>query len=222
MQPDREMKAKATIAKWREWNLKNPKAHARDSAKRLLRTIWDGNTPSLGGHADFLTSIIWETDRGCVLVAAQIVDDELKQLLTNFFKSRSSIGKKELDFWFDSGPTPPLRSTGLKIRLALATELIGREIFNALNNLQSLRSNVAAHARGLFEISLDDCVKIMKHLPEPNREEIKEMMATEDVAQLAKGFPETLSLAKTFFAVVFMYLVEMLRTYRIESNGSSL
>jgi hypothetical protein len=77
-----------------------------------------------------LESLSTETDRGCVLVAAAILDLALKKLLTSFFRIRSGAKVEEINFFFE-GQVPPLQSTSLKIRLARLTAYTVRPSISA-------------------------------------------------------------------------------------------
>lgn len=108
---------------------------------------------------DLLESSFRESDRGCVLVAATIVDEELERLLRTFFALRSQATQSESDFFF-KGVLPPLQSTALKIRMATALGLIERRVAKSLVALQRLRSQVAAHSRSRMRLTKDDIVAI--------------------------------------------------------------
>jgi hypothetical protein len=198
-------------AQMREWHAQHPGATPRQSARQIARFVWErvaNDDP--GGAADFFTSLLWETDRGCVLVAAQVIDEELEEMLRAFCTSRSAVTDKELNFWFDDGGTPPLQSTALKIQLSFALGLIERPLLESLLKLQRLRSRQAAHARKPFELTTDHSVPIFKPLPEAVRAACNEFFASDALDQLLHGFAEPLSPAKAAFAVIVSMLFELL------------
>lgn len=106
----------------------------------------------------------WESDRGFVIVVAQLLDDAVTELLTAYFQSRSDINEKELAFWFTRRPQPPLQSTGLKLKLAHSLGLIDRTLFRSLEKLQSIRSQSAAHSRDSFQITIRHVESLLEPL----------------------------------------------------------
>ena len=143
----------------REWHAKNRGCTPRQSAHQIIRF-------AIGDHgiADLMAGVGWETDRGLVVVASQVIDDALREALSDFFRYRSGISDDDLKFWFKRQPMPPFQSTGLKIRLASALGLIDKSIAKALGKLQSIRSQSAAHSRDSFELTLEHTREILAPL----------------------------------------------------------
>jgi hypothetical protein len=93
-------------------------------------------------------TIVMESDRGAVLVAASIVDDYLRRL----FESRGSpqIGKKKRRELLEY--PGPLSSLAAKVDIALLTELIDPPLHTAIHRLRSLR-NAVAHNTTSFRLA---------------------------------------------------------------------
>ena len=115
---------------------------------------------------DLFVALSVESDRGSVLVAATIIDEALRRLLTDYFKSKSQGTEKDIKFFFTDGPIPPLQSTALKIRLAFALGLIDSGSKNVLTKIQALRSRVAAHSRTPMVLQPEQIEEILKTNPE--------------------------------------------------------
>jgi hypothetical protein len=138
-------KVQEVIARARELNLAMPGAPPKKLAENVIRAVGESTFKS-PAQVDLFCSLVLESDRGLVLVAAAIIDNELELLLREFFIWRSGASKAESDFFF-KGPMPPLRSTALRIRLAFLLGLISPTVKKALTELQNFRSTVAAHSR---------------------------------------------------------------------------
>lgn len=145
----------------------NPGASQAELSRRFPQLFWETFLPSLDESAnDLYKALMWESDRGCVLVAASVIDESLKAMLCQFFKSRSAATKDDIDFFFDSRAMPPLQSTALKIRFAFACGLLDRDLSSALLALQSLRSKIAAHSRKELILTKKMTEEITKWIPE--------------------------------------------------------
>lgn len=98
--------------------------------------------PGAKGQANILFKIEdelgRESDRGCALVAAAYLENEMTELLKRFFVTQGSKATKALfDF---NGPVGTFSS---KIRLSLALGLIPEEIQSALDLIRNLRNDFA-------------------------------------------------------------------------------
>lgn len=89
-------------------------------------------------------TIITESDRGAVLVAASIIDEYLRKL----FEHRASLqmGKKKQRELLDY--PGPLSTMAAKVDVALLTELIDRPLHTAIHRLRALRNTVAHNTAG--------------------------------------------------------------------------
>lgn len=89
-------------------------------------------------------TIITESDRGAVLVAASIIDEYLRKL----FEHRGSLqmGKKKRRELLDY--PGPLSTLAAKVDVALLTELIDKPLHVAIHRLRALRNTVAHNTAG--------------------------------------------------------------------------
>jgi len=79
-----------------------------------------------------------ESDRGCALVAAAYLENQITELLEDFFIKQS---KKDSDSLFDfNGPVGTFSS---KIKMCLALGLIPKEISNGLDIVRKIRNEFA-------------------------------------------------------------------------------
>lgn len=85
-----------------------------------------------------------ESDRGCALVAAAYLENEVTALLNQFFVKMNKSAQKELsDF------NGPVGTFSAKIKLAYAMGLISSEVRNALDLIRGIR-NKCAHLQKPF------------------------------------------------------------------------
>jgi hypothetical protein len=153
---------------------------------------------------DVVEGMIHESDRGCVLVAASVIDQELRALLTTFFKKQSGASDKEISFFFEGGGIPPLQSTALKIRMASVLGLVDRETSHALREIQNLRSTVAAHTRKRMKLTDQQVDSIVCQLIPDARKTLAEGLnrISPDTIRITAG-----SRAKLLFAMTVSSLV---------------
>lgn len=102
--------------------------------------------PVITGVAD---TIVRESDRGAVLIAAAVVDDYLARLFRRL--APSSFGKKRLDDLLEN--RGPLSSTSAKIDVAILTGLMYPPLDTAIHQLRRLRNSVA---HGVVAFRLQD------------------------------------------------------------------
>lgn len=100
-----------------------------------------------------------ETDRGCTLSAAALLDDSLEILIRSKFASCSGLtvnsqgqdGKMIRSLLFEGSTAAPLGSFGVRIKLCRALALVSKEVAKSLDKLREMR-NGAAHVNEPFRI----------------------------------------------------------------------
>jgi len=102
----------------------------------------------------FARSLVHESDRGCAIVGAAYLNNDLDALLRARFCHQAPSPKKDLD-WLLDGPLAPLRSFGVRIRLARALGLITPIQSKSLDAIRSIR-NKFAHSEGIIDIPAAD------------------------------------------------------------------
>lgn len=160
-----------------------------------------------------LHSILYDSDRGSFLIAASVIDNELREILSAFFQSRSSIGKKDLESIFE-GVTAPLQSTSAKIKIAFANGLISSSLKDCMQAIQRIRSKRAAHTKEPFEIKKEDCNDIASNLPKLQRDSFEEKIKTQlDLYKKPLGYMNNtrlLSDAKIMFLILMESVLSLL------------
>lgn len=98
-----------------------------------------------------------ETDRGCVLVAAGAIDEQLEDLLRAAFEKGCApeIRTRIADYLLQEGQMPPLGTFMVRANLCYALGLIDDDDHAQLKTLAPIR-NSFAHLAGPVEISLQD------------------------------------------------------------------
>lgn len=84
--------------------------------------------------------LVAESDRGCVLVGAAILESKLEELFREEFQA-NQVPKKLQDSIFDSNG--PLSTFSAKIKLAYSLGYIGREVFDDLETIRKIRNDFA-------------------------------------------------------------------------------
>jgi hypothetical protein len=124
--------------------------------------------PGLGRLFDFVEIVHSESDRGCVLCAAAIIDDALEGVIRQRLVALSNpsnevldkvlrrepqpVSKAVLDFLLTSRPQPPIGSFAVRTKLARALGLIDDNIMKALDGIRTMRNDAAHLAKPfLFE-----------------------------------------------------------------------
>src|SRR5690242_20242627 len=92
-----------------------------------------------------------ESDRGCVLAGASLLEEAIEKRFRSVFASRH-IAKHIQDSLFDSNG--PLATFSGKIKLGYAIGLFSRETFSDLETIRRLR-NKAAHVAEEFDFAND-------------------------------------------------------------------
>jgi hypothetical protein len=105
----------AVGARCTEFHKQHPQATRDESIADMVRGLHEmvGFPEPL---ADLWTSHAFESDRGCVLVAASLIDNALEALLTAFFSSRAPNAAKVASSLFAASKgqdIPPLQNTSL-------------------------------------------------------------------------------------------------------------
>jgi hypothetical protein len=226
--PEFSVNGKKFMAKVREINSRlDATLPPKEYAEEFMRAFAH-DTFQHPGYTDLFCNLWLESDRGCVLVAAAMLDAELEGLLRDHFATRSVGSEKDVDFFF-SGPMAPLLSTSLKIRLAFVLGLIDLSLKNALKQLQDLRSKVAAHSRERMILRSGQVGKILACLegigPAISAEEAK---TADHVFCISDGFPGDLPgfSPKIAFALTSMVLLGAIedtrkKTQRKQRRSSS-
>ena len=91
--------------------------------------------------ASLIEGLAFESDRGCVLIAAAYLDDSLDELLQASFSQNSVCKKKAVEPLFSG--LGPLSSFSAKIKLSFALELIDEDVFTSLEIIRKIRNEFA-------------------------------------------------------------------------------
>jgi DNA-binding MltR family transcriptional regulator len=210
------------LTKWLAWKQTAPGHSKRQAEDTFLRLVWEQSQTETVSEStrDLIDSMLCESDRGCVLVAAAIIDNELEALFKAVFRANSAATSKDIDFLL-TAPLAPLKSTSIKIRLAFALGWIDVDLNKALAALQKLRSAVAAHSRTAMTLTEDNVIEIAKHLSKEAKEVFKSIVGSPDVAVAMPIFGHSASVAKTLFAFLAIFLIEMLENARAAAAAQS-
>jgi DNA-binding MltR family transcriptional regulator len=134
-----------------------------DPGHELIDKIFDESTPVDKEALAFALTLMEESDRGCVLVGAAHLDEEVQTLLRETFENAVEIVRKAVDPLLKGG-FAPLGSFAARTKLALALGLISSEVHDALEKLRALR-NTLAHTTGPFRLSEEQVGSILPKLP---------------------------------------------------------
>lgn len=149
------------------WRAKNPKATLEERGANLAKLWYEsgGLTPA---QVDMHIASAYETDRGCVIVAAAIIDNEIEKLLRLFFASRAPGSAKVVESLFTSEDRsiPMLQGTSIKVKLAYVLGLIPEGLKKACLRIQHMRSNVFAHTRTSKFLKYKDATDIIRCFPD--------------------------------------------------------
>jgi DNA-binding MltR family transcriptional regulator len=171
--------------------------------------------PTFGKVAE---GLICESDRGLVLVAAALLDEELKGLFREAFRmlSDNDARENEIEFLLTKQPLPPLQSAAIKLRLAGALGLIDRHTMEAGLVLQNIRSKVAAHSQHVFVLTRDHSNNIVAKFSDSDQGEYANLLR--DMCCDLKAYRATEeSLA---FALAAMVVILDVRDQRELMHGS--
>lgn len=103
------------------------------------------------GQVSPRTLLAPETDRGCVLIASEMLSDSLSQLFEELFK-KHQVSRKASDELLKN-VTAPLFSFGMRLKFAKAFGLLRTATSDALDDIRKIR-NLCAH--GVGGVHLDD------------------------------------------------------------------
>lgn len=98
-----------------------------------------------------------ETDRGCALLAASLLDNELEKLLSKFFVNNNKIQKKLFSV---NGPLGTLSS---KIDLSFALGFVSKRDLNRLHTIREIRNDFGHSFKNLnfTDIKISQKIKSM-------------------------------------------------------------
>lgn len=132
-----------------------PEASEEDTQK----WVWE-KLPALARILGFVETVHTESDRGCVICAAALIDDALEGTIRRFLKKLSSVSNAVpdkvlnrqpqpasdalLDSLLTRRPQPPLGSFAVRTKMARALGLLDDRIVKALDGMRTMR-NDAAH-----------------------------------------------------------------------------
>jgi DNA-binding MltR family transcriptional regulator len=114
--------------------------------ERLISRDRRKASPASSANVPVFETLMLETDRGCALVAADMIGEELDVLLRAKFISESGIHDKDLDTLM-RGVRAPLGDFAARANIAYALGLIEADTWKALDVLRELR-NEFAHSHG--------------------------------------------------------------------------
>ena len=117
---------------------------ARVAARALFD--FDFSQPIPKRAMELAQTLFKESDRGCVLVAASLLDEVLEGLLRAACDQRPHVVTAAVDPLFKQ-PAAPLRSFWAKIQLAYAIRIVDGVAYAALEIIRKLR-NAVAHGTG--------------------------------------------------------------------------
>lgn len=127
----------------------------------------DGHVWVVSRYFKFIEIVWGESDRGCAICAAALVDDALESVLRRFFQSddneehgptrphQAKIGtapESVIDWLLTKRPQPPIGSFAVRTKLARALRLISDEAMVAMDVMRQMR-NDAAHLAAPFAFS---------------------------------------------------------------------
>ena len=116
-----------------------------------------------------LPGLLDESDRGCVLVAAAMLDTSLSDLFKAMFRP-STAPQQFIDSLFESGG--PLNSLSAKARLARAFGYISQDTLEDLNAIRKLR-NRFAHTTEKTDFSNEEVAQIIENLHIANSSKVQ-------------------------------------------------
>jgi len=109
----------------------------------------DDSVPVSEDDITLMRTLLQESDRGCVLVGAAYLDNELEIMLRTNFLNNEQVIKKNINLLFKGG-NALLGSFWAKTNIALALGLINNDVYNALDKIRDLRNAFAHKAEPVF------------------------------------------------------------------------
>jgi DNA-binding MltR family transcriptional regulator len=130
---------------------------------------------------EFRSTLNAETDRGCALMAAAYLDDQLAELLKAYFVDDVVIAQKLLE------PTQPLGAFSARIDVAYLLGLLSREEHKALHLIRKIRNDFGHKAQPLSfrNQAIADRCKKLEHLSVVKRSSYRAMFTGAVMAVLA-------------------------------------
>jgi DNA-binding MltR family transcriptional regulator len=98
---------------------------------------------SINEFKDFRTSLLTESDRGSVLMAAAFIEDKITQLLETYMVQNNTIQKKIFE------GNGALATFSSKIDISFLLGLIPKNVYNDLGVLRKLRNDFAHNAKAI-------------------------------------------------------------------------
>src|ERR1700730_11592485 len=121
----------------------------------------DDNTKGKARQDQVLEELTTESDRGCILVAASVLNDFLEDVLRTALDTSSHALKHAVAPLF--GQMAPLSSFSAKIKLAYGLGLIPMYCFTDLEKIRRIR-NVAAHEYSAMSFENQEIIEITRTL----------------------------------------------------------
>lgn len=130
---------------------------------------------------EFRISLNAETDRGCALMAAAYLDDQLAELLKSFFVDDPNIAKRLLE------QAQPLGTFSARIDATYALGLISQEEHKGLHLIRKIRNEFGHVAKPLSftDQAIAERCKHLEHLSFESRNTYKAMFTGAVMAVLA-------------------------------------
>jgi DNA-binding MltR family transcriptional regulator len=120
-------------------------------------------------------TIIFESERGCVLIMSSLLDDDLADLLRGAFKVRSAVSDKFIAALLTDHALPPLGTFSIRTKVCLALGLITEKESDALDHMRDLR-NKCAH-KALAVVVPDQVVESLLAALEPHEAAVARALA---------------------------------------------
>jgi len=148
-----------------------------------LKVFHDPDKVKFGDHGepanDFTARIIelmFESDRGCVLIAAAWIDDAVAKYLKESFEDGSSADSAKAFAELSTGFKAPLSDAWARETLLLAIGAIDKRIADSLRAVRRLR-NKYAHQFTAAVLTDHEVDEVMKHLSDEDRTSITQILA---------------------------------------------
>ena len=116
---------------------------------------------------EYFRSLLSESDRGCVILLAERISDELRNMHEEYIVSKTEQSKKKIDELFSG--FGPLSSFSNRIKLGHAYGLIPKDDYEDLERLRKIR-NLSAHSIEDFSLDTVDNKKLIFEIGAPVRE----------------------------------------------------
>lgn len=121
-----------------------------------------------------VSSLLEESDRGCVLVAHGRLDVLLGKLLRDYFEKHSEKAEKEIN-WLFEGHQPLLGSFRSRLVVARALGLVDADFFNSATQLTALRNHFGHHP-GRVKLTSDRVATVADCIGDRNMSQFAALM----------------------------------------------